>query len=94
MEKLLLRTLVTFTVGFLLIGAVIGFVGVGDCGSVFSAGSGEGCANALGVQRALVIAFIGLGLTGLVASILADVPGETADAEPEAGESLDQGYDA
>lgn len=78
MEKLIIRVLLTFTVGFLLIGAILGFVGVADCGSVFS--PKDGCASTLSVQRALVIVFIGLGLTTMAAAILIDKP---ADPEPQ-----------
>ncbi|MET3961036.1 hypothetical protein ABIE44_000970 [Marmoricola sp. OAE513] len=88
MEKSILRILVTFTVGFLAIGAVLGLIGVGDCGSVFS--PDDGCGETLSVQRALVIAFVGLGLTSMAAAIFADagagVPDTTVDETP--GEDL------
>lgn len=76
MEKMLQRILVTFTIGFLLIGAILGFVEVADCGSVFA--PQDGCASTLSVQRALVIAFIGLGLTAMAAAIVADKPAPPA----------------
>lgn len=85
MEKMLQRILVTFTVGFLVIGAILGFVGVADCGSVFA--PGDGCASTLSVQRALVIAFIGLGLTSLAASIVADKPITPTDSSTPADSS-------
>lgn len=77
MEKLILRVLVTFTVGFLAIGAILGFVGIADCGSVFN--PKHGCASDLSVQRSLVIAFIGLGLTTMAAAIMIDAPEKPAE---------------
>lgn len=85
MRSTVLRILVVFTVGFLAIGATLGFVGVGDCGSVFK--PEDGCAADLSVQRALVIAFIGLGLTTLAAAIFADQPPRH---EPEEQQSQDE----
>lgn len=79
MERLLQRVLVTFTIGFLVIGAILGFVGVADCGSVFA--PKDGCAATLSVQRALVIAFIGIGLTAMAAAIVAEKPARRPDPE-------------
>ncbi|HET6152554.1 MAG TPA: hypothetical protein VFE15_06325 [Marmoricola sp.] len=71
MDKMLMRILVTFTVGFLVIGGVLAFQKVGDCGSVFN--SSGGCPGAaLAGHVSLVIVFLGLGLTGLVATIMVD----------------------
>ena len=81
MEKLIIRVLLTFTVGFLLVGAILGFVSVADCGSVFV--PKDGCASALSGERALVIAFIGLGLTSRAAAILTDKPAESVGDEPQ-----------
>lgn len=71
MEKLLARLVLTFTAGFLAIGVVLGFQEVGDCGSVFD--RADGCDAALAGHLSLVIAFLGLGLTGLVAAVVIDV---------------------
>lgn len=66
-----MRILVTFTIGFLLIGGVLAFQKVGDCGSVFDhAGACSG--RALAGHVSLVIVFLGLGLTGLFATVMAD----------------------
>lgn len=79
MEKSLLRVLITFTVGFLAIGVILGAVGVADCGSVFS--PKDSCADSLSVQRALVIIFIGLGLTSMAAAIVIDVSPPPPESE-------------
>lgn len=84
MEKTLQRILVTFTVGFLLTGAILGFVGVADCGSVFA--PKDGCAATLTTERALVIAFIGLGLTAMAAAILTETSSESTESS-ESSES-------
>ena len=80
MEMMIQRILVTFAIGFLVTGAILGVVSVADCGSVFS--PNDGCAETLSVQRALVIAFIGLGLTAGAAWLVADT-GKPADPEPQ-----------
>ena len=81
MHKTVLRVLVVFTVGFLAIGAILGFVGNGDCGSVFS--PADHCSGDLAVQRALVIAFIGLGLTTMAAAIVTDLPATKDDSRQD-----------
>ena len=90
MEKLIVRVLATFTVGFLVIGAVLGFVSVADCGSVFS--PADSCSATLADQRAFVIAFIGLGLTCLAAAIIADQPAKpvSEDEQPDVEQSPDE----
>lgn len=92
MEKLILRVLVTFTIGLLVVGAILGFVTVADCGSVFSPHGG--CGEVLAGQRALTIAFIGLGLTSMAAAIVADLPARstpvpTADDEDLASSDVE-----
>ncbi|MFL6160519.1 MAG: hypothetical protein ACJ72D_30890 [Marmoricola sp.] len=72
MEKVVNRILVTFTVGFLAIGVVLGIQSVGDCGSVFSPSDSCG-SRALAGHLSMVIVFLGLGLTGLVAAVVSDV---------------------
>ncbi|MFL6062235.1 MAG: hypothetical protein ACJ72E_13455 [Marmoricola sp.] len=83
MEKLLARLVLTFTAGFLTIGVVLGLQKVGECGSVFD--RADGCDAALAGHLSLVIAFLGLGLTGLVAAVIIDITrsGEKpADEDP------------
>ncbi len=70
MEKLLRNVLVTFTIGFLAIGVILGFLVLDGCGSVFDP---DGCDGELAVHKALVIAFLGLGLTSLAAAIVVEV---------------------
>jgi uncharacterized membrane protein len=84
MEKKVLRVLVVFTIGFLAIGVILGFVGNGDCGSVFS--PADHCSSDLAVQRALVIAFIGLGLTTMAAAIVTDQPTKGHDRHRDDGD--------
>jgi len=85
MEKLLARLVLVFTAGFLAIGVVLGFQKVGDCGSVFD--RADGCDATLAGHLSLVIAFLGLGLTGLVAAVVIDV---TRDAAKKSGSSAEE----
>ncbi len=94
------RVLGVFALGFLAIGLVLGFQGVGGgCGSVFH--HPGGCSSALSGHVALVIAFVGTGLTSAIASVIAtvsgagphraDQPGPRPDRRPESSTQTREG---
>jgi hypothetical protein len=66
---MLSRILNVFTSGFFVIAGVLAFMKVGDCGSVFDP-SGACDDGQLAGRQALVVVFVGLGLTTLVAGVL------------------------
>jgi hypothetical protein len=82
MPHLLSRLLVTFALGFIATGVLVGFMpaGSGGCGAPFSGGSGytDQCSDIRADRRALPVALIGIGATTLAAAMVAYSADEAA----------------